>query len=80
MYRKGSIELGGASYSTALRMLELYAGKLARTVLRGQGRGNSPALPDGLSILPCKVYRWRSRAIGKLPIPLLAIAKSFFNN
>jgi hypothetical protein len=31
----------------ALEMLEPCAGKLARTVLRGLGAGNSPRLPDG---------------------------------
>jgi hypothetical protein len=30
----------------AFKVLERYAGKLARTVLRGVGAGNSPRLPD----------------------------------
>jgi hypothetical protein len=32
----------------AFKVLERYAGKLARTVLRGVGAGNSPRLPDYL--------------------------------
>ena len=38
----------------ALEMLEPCAGKLARTVLRGLGAGNSPRLPDFL-IKVCKL-------------------------
>jgi len=32
----------------ALKVLERYAGKLARTVLRGVGAGNSPRLPENI--------------------------------
>jgi hypothetical protein len=34
------------SQKIAFKALERYAGKLARTVLRGVGAGNSPRLPD----------------------------------
>jgi len=32
--------------NAVFRVLEPYEGKPSRTVLRGQGRGNPPALPD----------------------------------
>jgi fructose-1-phosphate kinase PfkB-like protein len=50
-YRQGNyvVIAGSSPQKVAFKVLERYAGKLARTVLRGAGAGNSPSLPDGMT-------------------------------
>jgi hypothetical protein len=50
-YRQGNYKViaGSSPQKMAFKVLERYAGKLARTVLRGAGAGNSPRLPDGMT-------------------------------
>ncbi len=47
-YRQGNYRViaGSSLQKVAFKVLERYARKLARTVLRGVGAGNSPRLPD----------------------------------
>jgi hypothetical protein len=48
----------GARFYAASWGLELYAGKLARTVLRGGRAGNGVSLPDCVSVFNPKAPLW----------------------
>ena len=46
IHQKVDVIDAGLRLGADLKRLEPYAGKLARTVLRGLGRSNAPWLPD----------------------------------